>query len=225
MPFAPHLRLTALGRFGISNERFSYGLNMARTNADATSLEVLLDLGPNRTALEDMANDFRSFHGRLNSGIASHAILEAVKIASIGADGKYTKDPVVIDVVDQPGGVTSGASFAPPQQALAVSLVTAKRGAGGRGRFFLPAACVPIETDMLISTSIVSVIQGSAAQLLSDLNNNPGADLTSLNVVVASTTGTVAKVTGVRVGRALDTIRSRRRSLAESYGVPTAVSS
>jgi len=71
----------------------------------------------------------------------------------------------------------------------------------------------------LIAESDVNTIRARAATMLSDINNAPGYDSGGApTVVVASTKGYNTPVTGVRVGRVMDTIRSRRRQLSESYG-------
>jgi hypothetical protein len=66
-------------------------------------------------------------------------------------------------------------------------------------------------------------MQASAAQLITDMGNENGIDVTGQRVVVVSSKGYNSEVTGVRVGRVLDTMRSRRRSLPETYDPVTPV--
>lgn len=223
MAFAPHLRVTALGRLGTaSGERFSYGVNMARV--DQAPLGPILQ--PGQQVWTDVATDIRNFHMRATSRICYRAVLEEVKIASIGADGKYTTDPVIVDVTDTPGAIDYAASpdvlKVIPQAACAVSLGTARRGATGRGRFFLPMPVVSLGDNLLMDEAQRDGIQASAATLVEALGDQPGIDVFGLAVVVSSSKGYNSPVTGVRVGRVVDTVRSRRRSLPEQFDPYTA---
>lgn len=229
MPYAPHLRVTALGTLHGSGEVFSYGVNMADTsnNPVLDLYTQVLNLGPNRDALADMASDIQSFHASAQASIFPYAYLQAVKFASIGADGKYTADPVTITLTPTQGGATidNNRDLIIPQAALAISLTTARRGATGRGRFYIPMPVFHLDTGLRIPEAGSDAVATRAAALISALNNNPGVDLTNLNVVVASTKGYNSLVTGVRVGRVIDTIQSRRTSIGEYYKDPVAVSS
>jgi len=146
--------------------------------------------------------------------------------ANIGADGKYTTDPYVKDVSDTPGAIsgTGAGSFVPPAVALAVSLMTGRRGAGGRGRFYLPQPVIAMGADQIIPLANAEAVRTRTAQFIAALNNQPGLDEFPMDVHVISSKGFSTKVNAVRVGRAHDTMRSRRRSLDEAYTLPAAVS-
>lgn len=220
MPFAPHYRVTALGRLGAGADIFSYGLNMAPDNGNgsASGLQNIITL--NDTAWDDLAEDVRAFHGRAGTRISERAVLEVVKIARIGSDGKYMEDPRIVNVTDTPGGYTvdSDCALVHPQLALAVSLVTDRRGPSGKGRFYVPMPVVSSEADSLLGvTADIDSIATSAQTLINDMNNSPGIDVTTLKVCVSSTKGYNTGVERIRVGRAVDTIRTRRNKLAETY--------
>lgn len=221
MGVVPHWRISALGRLlGNSGERFSYSVNMTESTIVEGGPFGGATLDPNQAVFTDIANDVKAFHGRAASLISDAAVLEEVKIAAIGSDGKYTSDPVIVNVTDTPGGAggVSGQSYITPQAALAVSLVTGRRGPTGKGRFYIPMPVVSIDqnTGLALLTSIEG-LRGSAATFLSALNNQPGLDLLGLRVVVVSSKGYKSDVNGVRVGRVVDTIRSRRAQLKENY--------
>ncbi len=220
MVFAPHYRVTALGRLGDSPERFSYSVNMAK--GDASPLPFL---NPNDDVYADIAAEVKAFHGSPAMLISGYAVLEEVKIAHIGADGRYVTDAVIVDVADQAGGVPSspGVDFVAPQVALAVSLGTDRRGASGRGRFYLPMPTTPMGSQFVIPDVARDAAQARLATFVESLGNQPGFDVLDLRVVVASTKGFNTSVTSVRVGRVLDTVRSRRRSILEDYDPPTPV--
>lgn len=176
----------------------------------------------NQDALTDMAADCVAFFGNLNTGIHGSTVLTEVKLASIGADGKYTDEPFV-EAVSQAGGWTQGAVLHPYQVSLAVSLDTDRRGASGRGRIYLPTPGFALQTDSTIQTVHAEGVRDQVATLLTNLNNNAGFDTTDTSVVIASSKGFNSPVTSVRVGRLLDTVRSRRRSLGEKYSASAAV--
>lgn len=206
MAFSPHLRLTARGTlFGA--EEFSFGINMTAVGFDAAAFAD--------DNVADLAGDVSAFFSRPETGIRSAAVLTEVKLAAIGEDGRYTRDPAIV-AVNVPGGGAGGGSY-PPQISLAVSLVTDQRGPRGKGRFYLPMPNIPLGGDGRLSLAAVETVRGSAQTFLNDLNNSPGTDLQDRRVCVASTFGSNYEVTGVRVGRALDTIRSRRGKIDESY--------
>lgn len=224
MPFAPHIRATAIGRIGNDAERFSYNISMALPDSDVEIGNMggvsLVDMGTftaNGDVWADLADDIRTFHSAPETLVSQYAVLEEVKFARIGADGKYLEDPVIVNVVDAPGG-SGSLSVVPPQTALAISLTTDRRGATGRGRFFLPMPHLTLDPQtMLASEAQVLGIRGQAVNLINNLENAPGIDVLNLRVVVASSKGYNTPVSGVRVGRAIDTIRSRRRGLLESH--------
>jgi hypothetical protein len=165
--------------------------------------------------MTDMVADCLAFWGRQTSRIHAGTQLTEVKLAEIGANGKYTSEPIIRPVVQS--GWHSGPLVLPPQIALAVSLDTDLRGPRGRGRFYLPTPVVTLSPVAEIEVAEVEALRGSTVTWLEALNNASGLDANAPEVVIASTFGTNAKVTGVRVGRVLDTMRSRRRDLPERY--------
>lgn len=224
MPFAPHIRMSCLGRIGsaVDGERFSFGLALAQPDGNSAP-----GLSPNADVWDDCAADVRTFFGSAAARISPRAILENVKFASISASGGYAADPYVSEFADIQGGSPLSEAYGRilPQAALAISLVTARRGPTGRGRFYIPMPVVDIEdASESIPVAQRDAIEASAAALITNLGNNPGIDLLNLKVCVASSKGYNTAVSGVRVGRVVDTIRSRRRSLKEDYGVFTPVS-
>lgn len=219
MPVIPHIRMSMIGRLGgTSDERFSYSVNLGRT--DGTPF---LGSGvEGQTFFDDCAAGAAAFHSRPATGISTAAVLEDVKFAFIGADGKYTRDPYVKAIANVTGG--SGGDLHPPQVALAVSLTTARRGPTGKGRFFLPMPTAIVgRDDLLITVLKREEITVSCQTFLNGLANQPGVDVVDVGVTVISSKGYASIVTGVRVGRALDTIRSRRTSLPEDKTLPLPV--
>ncbi len=207
-PAPAHRRITFSGEFQSftdpAYEQWSFRLN--------------LGIGETTPALELMATTGADAYGaHLKQLFPSHVKLLEVKAAEIGPDGRYASAPAIV-VRPTPG--TGPAVNLPPQVCVAVSLVTERRGASGRGRFYLPTpSFIPLASDGRISQANAQTITNQAAAFLSALNGPAGFG----NVVVASTKGFTTVVTAVRVGRVLDTIRSRRTSIDELHTVPLAV--
>lgn len=215
MPFVPHRRLTFRGVFGtLANpyEEWTFRLNDVGIAGASDDLAAIAQVASQRFS-ETAAQT-----GGIRSIIRTHAVLTEVKCADIGADGKYTRDPGLAFV--NIAGQSTGGAVQAPQVALAVSLVTARRGPSGRGRFYLPApafAVVP-ETGR-ISIPDADEASAKAAAFVKDLGNIPGMG----KMAVTSSKGFSSVVTAVRVGRVMDTIRSRRTSIAEDYAAPDVV--
>lgn len=206
--YAPHRRLTLSGSLGTATpEGFSFGVALDETLfSAATDPEVLADI----------VTDCTAFFSRPGTSIHPQAVLRQVKVAKIGADGKYVADPLVQDGLAVPGG--GMVSVLPPfQVSAAVSLGSDRRGASGRGRFFLPLPAGQIQGDGLWTVDFATSMRISCATWLADLNNRPGIDPAGSFVVIASGKGFLSPVTTVRTGRAPDTIRTRRRQLDERY--------
>lgn len=180
--------------------------------------------GPSATAIadaaslaDDMVGPITAYHTSTTAYIAGAAKLSFVKTNAIGTDGHYmsslTNEQVVADVA---GG---GAAIPPhPNQvALAISLTTGfSRGPAHRGRFYMPLPMFLPGADGLISVSDRNYAQAAAQALVTGIN----ATNSSWKVGVFSRKAGAAAhrpVTGVAVGRALDTQRRRRRSLTELY--------
>jgi hypothetical protein len=211
MPFPEHVRMTVEGTLGYANqpifERFSYRLNFDGGGVlDAFS----------EAKAEDMANDTAAFFTRAASRIGTQVTFTTLKLAKINSVGKYSAAPIIVGRNVRAAGGTP--SVHAPQVALAVSLVTDRRGASGRGRFYLPMPAVSLGNNATLLAEDAQGIATSAKTYLDALNNFPGVDNTAAEISVVSSKGFSSKVTGVRVGRALDTIRSRRADLLEAYG-------
>lgn len=226
MAYAPHQRLTLSGDLGVVNgapaEHFSFGVSLVHP---APGGDNPTGLDYDNDQLNDIVADSVAFFARPETRISPSAVLKQVKLAWIGADGKYTRDPFIAAVNQAGQGATGGqtGTLHAPQVALAVSLGTGQRGASKRGRFYLPSPYINLDGTLEIPDGIRDDVQASAAQWITDLNDEPGLDVLALTVIVASTKGFNTAVSSVRVGRALDTIRTRRRSLGENYDPPTSV--
>ncbi len=216
--FVNHIRLTMTGTMdatvqgGQVIEEFAYRLNLSdpANSADKAGQAA------------DFAADAVAFHGAVDTQIGGIARLTEVKVARIGPDGRYREDPILVPVDAR--GAHGAFLMYPPQVALAVSLLTARRGPRGKGRFYLPAPCLPISAVSGLTSALDRARVATSVQtFLNNINNRAGLDANAPEVVVASTAGHNTVVNAVRVGLALDTIRSRRGDLPEAYSAPLAV--
>lgn len=207
-----HTRITFSGHVGGSStsitERWSFSLNSADAVAISGATEAELD------AIAAGAN--AAYHGSLNNGMPSNCFLTSVKVASIDALGQYRQRGDGSYVLGEDNTIRTGveaASGMPLQVALCVSLTTARSGPTGKGRFFLPWPALSLDTTTrLIPTNQMTDVVSRTKTFLGALN-----DLTGINLAVVSSKGYASDVTGFRIGRAPDTMRSRREDLIESY--------
>lgn len=214
MPYLPHLRATFKGEFkdfasAEPYERWNTSLAFKYGGSMATaSLQGLAD---------DLRADFSKMVGALLSTWTSNTYFTEVRLDSIGVDGKITRD-AVFSLVDNGGSTTQYTPVLPPSCAVVATLDTKIRGRSRFGRMYLPILGTRCTAEGVISTSDQQQILNGFKTFVQDASNAPGVD-DGFAAVVASGIGggSLNEVQEVRIGRAVDTMRSRRRSLDESY--------
>lgn len=206
--YQPHVRLSFSGTLGTSlpaPERFTFTMSIDRP-ADLTQAQNDAVAAAGVALFADA-----SWHTN------PWAILTEVKSKAITAAGLYVAGPPLITMVNQAGSAQG--SNHPPQVACVVSLGTAVRGV--RGRFYMPAPSNSVDGGSLEQNEPQTTSYlASVTTFLTAVNGAAGGGLGNANgLCVASRKGlgVNAVVTEYRVGRALDTMRSRRRSLKENY--------
>lgn len=210
-PKPAHLRLTWSGVFGTLAgpiEEWSFGL--------ALPTEATID--PFTDAqIDALAQGMRTCYvSTLAPRMPSDVILTECRFANVNglgrvklrADGSYVQG---INTVPQPG--LDNPVAIPLQTALCVSLVTARPGPSGKGRFFLPwpSQFLNIGTKTLDANQATVMLDACRDFLVAVNGLTPG------DVSVASTKGYLSTVIGLRVGRVPDTMRSRRERVPEGY--------
>jgi hypothetical protein len=164
-----------------------------------------------------------AFHSAADTLVHSAAKLTFLKLNVIQINGRYLEPNTLEYVYPTPVAGGAAAVLHPNQVALVVSLTTGiSRGPAHRGRFYLPLPAIPVQTDGLIMASSANQVATSAATFIKALADQPGLDagLTDMRAVVMSKragTPDTHEITGVAVGRALDTQRRRRVELVENY--------
>lgn len=206
MPRPAHTLVTWEGTTGGNLvEEFSFGLRCAPgISADDAAL--------NAAAITCMGA-FSASDG-LAQHVGGNVRLKRVTVVRVKADGDWDTNA---DGSFQKGvwegdlpGQAAGANL-PLQAALVVSLVTNRPGPTGKGRFFIPMGRKDLEADGRISTVEQNATAIRAALFVQRVGDAVG------DVVVASSKGYLSPVTAVRVGRVVDTMRSRRRDQVEDY--------
>lgn len=204
----PFLRLVLSGTLH-GFEQFSVGLSLIPSfNGDPT------DDAPD----EVPASVITAVENFWESGnVSNRAPLTTLKLNMIDTNGRYlNQGNTVVHDFGTPGIYGGGQFLYPPQVALAVTLRTRlSRGRAHAGRFYLPSPSAQVQDDGRITEIAATDIATDVVTFIDALN----AALPNFRVGVASDVGSGAMepVTGVTVGRTLDTIRSRRTSIPEAY--------
>lgn len=168
----------------------------------------------------------KTFFTSTGANISSMAKLDRVKVNRIGTDGRYA-DPEPFEYVINPAVSGQASAPVPAQNALAVSLIGTDnpRALAGRGRFYLPmtGGMGGLDGTGRLSTATVTGIADAVKKLVNDINavhSSLGAQYAWVGNTSAgkgSRAGRQQVVSEIRVGNVVDTVRSRRRSLAEVY--------
>jgi hypothetical protein len=148
--------------------------------------------------------------------IGQQAHLSWVKYNRLNNLGKYIEaqtNVIYYEPAAEPRAVT--VSTHPNQIALVASLETGfKRGLAHIGRIYLPIPTASVGNDGRISTTAQDSAAADVKTLIDALNN--ALPMNTIMIMSKVREGETRVVTGVSVGRVLDTMRSRRTSLKES---------
>lgn len=190
-------------------EEWSCGLRMAAAGASAST-----DPAGMIAAASDAVE---AYHVRATTHTSQYAKLSFVKLNYLDTAGHYAEDLTYQEILADVAGGGSATEIYPNQVALVVSLTTGvTRGPAHRGRFYLPMPSMAMEATGLIGAAQRDQVKTSTDTFIAALNAiNANYDV----AVFSRKLGAPAHrlVTGVEVGRVLDTQRRRRRSLAETY--------
>jgi hypothetical protein len=213
MPKPSHTRLTWKGVFGTSSapaEEWQFSLS---TTYDPTALSTQA-----RTALADALKltYTTKLAGVLHQGIVMTSA-EFRRYAPGGlepraTDGSFSGQGFSTVSAGVAGGL--GGVLYPPQVALVVSLVTPRPGATGKGRFYLPIGghAITVDSGFILPQQNADILADAVRDFLNTVSTDIGAPL-----VVVSSMGYTSPVTGMKIGRVLDTHRSRRARMKEAY--------
>lgn len=180
-----------------------------------TSVRIDSSTAPTETELEGYATAYANFHAASGAGIGNAVRFLAVKGALIDASGHYPNDFEASEYVRPTPLVGGGPGIGIPQLSTVLTLNTTRsRGLGSVGRMFPPSTAFSPQPDGRMSTGTAQGLADLGATLISDINAAAPGNVT---VFGQTGSGTAFEVTGVRVGRVIDTQRRRRNGLAEDY--------
>lgn len=228
MPAPGHVRVTFSGTFGPVGapvEIFSHNLAVAPAGGWGPGVDQALV-----TAAAAAASTAWRTH--LRNLFTSDVSLTRTRVAYLNSNGLVERNAaggyVQADdlAVGTGGGVLATNGRMPLSTALAVSLVSGRAGASGKGRFFLPwPGTKALGTDFRMSADDALAVQTAARSFLVAVRAGfpagsaivvPSAGSTRDGVQVHGPV--LSEVLRIRVGRVPDTMRSRRSGLLEEYG-------
>jgi hypothetical protein len=219
VPVPKHFRFTVRGDFLNSPEHWSFGCHFTKTVplADDAALGDIDESG-----VTDAVVAF------LGSTLFSNKIeVRDWRMYDIGTNGKMVGNGPLLhefEPAELKGG-SAGTKF-PSQCSIAVSTIANDRGPAQRGRFYLPTVVTQIEDDWMLGDAVAGVIREAATTFLKSISDQ--IDMVDLNSSaccnvspgpIGSGTGTLQQVNHLEVGRVVDTVRNRRRSMLETYNV------
>jgi hypothetical protein len=155
--------------------------------------------------------------------------VDKLSMNQIGPDGRYVDQSTshfkILSGTDRIGGDGSS-TLLPLQTSVVATLRSAKdRGPASHGRMFLPVPQVAIDSDWKIRNDhlqlLLTDLQTGLGQLSGSGSAVTGAYSFFPALVSPKGTGSLERITRVGVGRVLDTMRSRRRSLPEAHAYAT----
>jgi len=202
--FQPHYRLQFGGSL-FAVEGWSCRLNITTAGTLMNSAAADAALPFLAAAVEAWVTDEHAF-------LSTTTHLEYVKFNAIDALGHYVDrgSTRVTNYVTPPTGTVP--PTLPPQVAIVVSLLTAHvRGKAHRGRMYTPALAADFSAQYGTHND-AALIAASATTFLNAVN----AAVPDHGVSIISSTGESNHVTGVAVGKMFDTMRTRRKSIAEA---------
>jgi len=212
-----HIKIVFRGVFSGTPEQWSFGQHYSAdviASPDAEASDVRLD---------DCATAFDTWLHVAQAQFPSSAKLTDIRAYKIGTDGRMEGDPNIFDATTLNIGGASSVVY-PPQIALVMTHVAEHRGPARFGRNFLPTSA-PVGSDFRISTSVADNIMAQWVGFLKDVSDcvdlAGGNSSELLNISASGPGGARQTVDHVEVGRALDTLRSRRRSLLEERRIGT----
>jgi hypothetical protein len=225
-----HVRVTWSGTLGTTaTEIWSMGLAFT-PNALSEADDV-----PALATMETAAAAMRAaWATHLAPKCATNIVkLTRTRVALIGDDGrtertgagayKHKDDVTVVNAT----GTSSGFPF---QVAMAITTLSERAGRTGRGRFYLPLPAVLVGgTDGLLSDANRDAFATAADGFITACRSAAAAGWDGLPVIASAGSAldnlepALLPIMRIKVGKALDTLRSRRNALDETYSIPLSV--
>lgn len=205
-------------------EQWTNSLRMAETeNSIGTNDAAGWDVAE---LLAHYSEKIKTHHANSAAYISARAKLTFVKFNRVDINGHYIDGTTFIDSFAPIVGGATDVNY-PNQICIVVTLTTdVSRGPASKGRIFVPLPVAAVgATDGIISEAAATSIAGAHKTFFEAISDTPGVDVATVpGLCVMSKVGTGVKtrrVTGLRVGRVLDTQRRRRNAMGENYVLAT----
>lgn len=210
MPVPTHFKFTFRGDFKETPEHWSFGMHFSRDNV----------AGPDQTVSDidtDAVTDaLRAFFDSGVGQVPNNALATDWRAYEIGTDGRMENDPLVVDLTGEAIDGSGGMAY-PPQICTVITTVAEHRGPARFGRFYLPTR-LPIASDSRATASDCTNLVEAVSTFMKDVSNaidmGVGGSSEGLNISAISG-GHRQAIDHLECGRALDTLRNRRKSLLE----------
>lgn len=166
----------------------------------------------------DVAEDVRAFLNTIKAYQGSSFRWTHIKLAPVSEAGQTIGTSSVYTLTSPIAG--SASSMLPPQMAFAVTMRANILGRTGRGRIYVPALSNSafVSTDGVIQTTPQTGLRTAFIDMLNALQNLPGTpDYVPLVVITSPGKASAVRPSEVRTGQRIDTIRSRREQVPETY--------
>lgn len=226
MPFPPHYRAVIDGGWLNGTDVVERWSTSYRITSDQAFGAGLLN------EQDYINNELTDFCTRLFAGPAftNQVFVDKLSFNRIGPDGRYADGSAshskVLTGASIIKGTNTGGRHMPLQVAMVGSLRSdVARGPGSHGRMFLPCPDVVLGSDYTVPVVDRDVVLG---RLVDAFNHADGVATAATGITfypalvsAKGTTGTRHRITRVGLGRVLDTVRSRRRSLPENHAFTT----
>lgn len=220
MTYALHTLVTFGGAIGIGEtggaDRWQCGVRVGFDVGDGTLIAA-----PDLAGFLAVAGPALNTALHTGSGVAllaSDCSVDFVKAAQIDTTGKYVavaNNPAIYS----PTGTLTGSAgrVGTPMQALKLTWQTAlAHGPGHQGGIYVPFIGYAGWNTSSISTQAQTDYRAWGKAILTALHQTVGG-ATSWPVVASEKTGTLNKITGVKVGNVIDVQRRRKEQVIETY--------
>lgn len=169
---------------------------------------------PDQAELEAAATAFQALWNDGTLASPSSRRFLGVKWAPQDTQGRYPDGLDAVEfLLEDPDPGTTGGGY--PQIALVLSWRTARsRGYASNGRMYVPSAREVSTASGQIDATQADALAGVAATFI---NAIAASGVGTPAVMSSAGAGRIEEITGVRVGRVMDTQRRRRNALDEAY--------
>lgn len=207
------IKFTFGGVLAGNNEIWTCGFHIGKATSDV-GVGQFLALEDDLPALGALV---RGYITDAAMRIPSGASVQWIKLALIGKDGRYVRQP--LEYILPTAGAGLNTSGYVPQASTVVTLVSAKfKDPGKYNRFYLPAAAPSGNGAYRLTQSQTEAMATRSAKFLGDVHEVIYHEADTLTIKAVSQNVTqYYDVVYARVGDVLDTQRRRRNKIAENY--------